>query len=76
MHTTTRGSATPQQGDDVTAWRAHRLVEAGFQLELAAVMAADPHWDLHAILELVERGCPPHLATRILAPLDESGDSL
>ena len=28
-------------------------------------------YDLHALIELVERGCPPELAVRILAPLDE-----
>lgn len=26
--------------------------------------------DLHAMIELLERGCPPDLAARILAPLD------
>jgi hypothetical protein len=26
--------------------------------------------DLHALLGLVDRGCPPDLAARILAPLD------
>ena len=26
--------------------------------------------DLHAMIELVERGCPPDLAARILAPFD------
>jgi hypothetical protein len=26
--------------------------------------------DLHALIELVERGCPPVLAARILAPLE------
>ena len=26
--------------------------------------------DLHALLEIVDRGYPPHLAARILAPLD------
>ena len=25
--------------------------------------------DLHALLELVDRGCPPRLAVRILAPI-------
>jgi hypothetical protein len=29
-------------------------------------------YDVHAVIELVERGCPPDLATRILAPLDEN----
>ncbi len=50
-------------------------MEAGFHPNLAALVAADPCWDLHAILELVERGCPPRLATRILAPLEETGAS-
>jgi hypothetical protein len=26
--------------------------------------------DVHALLELVDRGCPPVLAARIMAPLD------
>jgi hypothetical protein len=26
--------------------------------------------DLHALIELIERGCPPELAARILAPLE------
>lgn len=34
-------------------------------------LAGDCAIDLHALLELVERGCHPHLAVRILAPLDE-----
>ena len=29
--------------------------------------------DLHALIELVERGCPHHLAVRILAPVDSGG---
>ena len=28
--------------------------------------------DLHALLDLVDRGCTPALAERILAPLDEA----
>jgi hypothetical protein len=34
-------------------------------------LAANEHWDVHALIELVERGCRPDLAARILAPLDE-----
>ena len=30
-------------------------------------------YDLHALIELVEQSCPPELAARILAPLEESG---
>jgi hypothetical protein len=52
-------------------WRRDLLVEAGFPTTLAARLARDDRWDLHALIELVERGCPPALAVRVLAPLDE-----
>jgi hypothetical protein len=54
---------------DVQSWRRCRLLEAGFPAELADQVAADPRFDLHALLELVDRGCPPALAVQILAPL-------
>jgi hypothetical protein len=54
---------------DVVAWRAQRLRAGGFDAEAAAALAADLSVDLHALLELVERGCPPRLAARILAPI-------
>jgi hypothetical protein len=54
----------------VVAWRRRRLERAGFEPRLAALLAADPRTDVHALLELVDRGCPPALAARILAPLD------
>jgi hypothetical protein len=47
------------------------LVEAGFALPLASQVARDGRYDLHALIELVEHGCPPELALRILAPLEE-----
>ena len=56
--------------DDVVAWRRRRLRTAGFLPDLADAVARDGAMDLHALLELVDRGCPPHLAVRILAPLD------
>ena len=55
----------------VVAWRTERLLAAGFDRELARSLAAEHAVDLHALLELVDRGCPPELAARILAPLDE-----
>jgi hypothetical protein len=58
---------------DVRAWRRCRLLEAGFTPELAETVAADPRFDLHALLELVDRGCPPPLAVRIVAPLPKIG---
>lgn len=57
--------------DPVVAWRTERLTEAGLRKELARRVAADCAYDLHAVLELVDRGCPAELALRILAPLDE-----
>jgi hypothetical protein len=53
---------------DVATWRRCRLLEAGFPPELAEALAkADV--DVHALLQLVDRGCDPHLAARILSPL-------
>jgi hypothetical protein len=54
-------------------WRRARLLNAGFAPELATTLGCDPRIDLHDLLELVDRGCPPHLAARILAPLEEDG---
>lgn len=54
---------------DVMHWRRCRLLEAGFPVALAESLAADPQFDLHALLGLVDRGCPPELAVRIVAPL-------
>ncbi len=59
----------PAQGLHV-AWRIRCLERAGFDAGTAARVGRDPAYDLHAGLELVDRGCPPDLAVRILAPLD------
>ena len=62
-------------GDHPTAglvtWRARRLQHAGFDAALAQTLARERRFDLHAVLELIDRGCPPELAARILAPLDD-----
>jgi hypothetical protein len=50
-------------------------MEAGFTSPAAARLAADLRFDLHALIELVERGCAPELAVRILAPLDDEDAS-
>jgi hypothetical protein len=57
--------------DPSTDWRQARLLRAGFGAPLAASIARERAMDLHALIELVERGCPPELAARILAPLDD-----
>ena len=56
---------------DVVAWRRQVLRQAGFATPLADAAARDERIDLHAALTLVDRGCPPELAARILAPLDQ-----
>jgi hypothetical protein len=52
-------------------WRAGRLRSAGLPSQLAQRLAREQRVDLHQLLELVDRGCPPELAVRILAPLDQ-----
>jgi hypothetical protein len=39
-------------------------------IALTELLCHEPRVDLHALIGLVERGCPPPLAARILAPLD------
>jgi hypothetical protein len=67
MQTTT---ATTTTTDEVVRWRREQLVDSGFPLPLAARLARDPRYDLHALIELAERGCDPELAVRILAPVE------
>ena len=57
-------------GVKLCEWRRRRLTAAGFEPELAAELAVEPAVDLHELLVLVDRGCPPALAARILAPLE------
>jgi hypothetical protein len=64
-------TAPAQAWDDVLRWRRDQLVAAGFEPPLAIALAQDRRYDLHAVIELVERGCAPRLAVRILAPLEE-----
>ena len=59
------GSGPPT---DARTWRRCRLLEAGFPENLADAVAADPLFDLHVLLQLLDRGCPPDLAVRITAP--------
>ena len=54
---------------DVVLWRRCRLLDSGFPEPLATRLA-NTRVDLHALLQLVDRGCPPELAARILEPID------
>lgn len=58
---------------DVTTWRLCRLLESGFPQGLAKRLATTRDVDIHALLQLVDRGCPPELAARILSPVATSG---
>jgi hypothetical protein len=58
---------------NAVAWRRARLRNAGFDTALAEQLSGERGVDLHALIGLVERGCPPPLAARILAPLDHEG---
>ena len=54
----------------VAEWRFDQLLTVGVDPALAACLASDFRWDLHALIDLIERGCPPGLAARILRPDD------
>lgn len=66
-------TTTDAEADEVFCWRRAQLIHSGFSPPLAAQVADDPRYDLHALIELVERGCAPELAVRILGPLDIEG---
>lgn len=55
----------------VVTWRRKQLLAAGFSLQVSEKLARECGVDLHALLDLIESGCPPRLAARILAPLDD-----
>jgi hypothetical protein len=57
--------------DGVIDWRMRRLELAGVPTSLAQYLARTDQIDLHEMLDLLDRGCPPHLAVRILAPIDK-----
>ena len=66
-----RTRTTTPRTHDLVGWRREQLVHSGFSLPAAARLARDRRYDLHALIELVERGCPPDLAVRILEPAEE-----
>ena len=58
-------SKTQIPDEDLVAWRRQRLCAAGFAVGLADEVSRECGMDLHALLGLVDRGCPPDLAVRI-----------
>ena len=53
--------------EPVEAWRLQQLIEAGYDVDDAVLLATRFDIDLHQAIALVRRGCPPTIATRILA---------
>jgi hypothetical protein len=63
--------ATPESTDTeelirVLVWRFKQLCRSGFELELATTIAARMDVDLHEAIDLVDQGCPPDVAGRIV----------
>ncbi len=52
-------------------WRCRLLVSSGFPAPMAQRLSATPRVDFHALLTLVDNGCPPELAVRILGPFPD-----
>ena len=50
----------------VERWRTAELMRVGFAGDDAVALASRLEVDLHEAIELVQRGCPPELAVRIL----------
>jgi hypothetical protein len=50
----------------IQRWRARELERAGYDEPHAAELAGRTDVDLHLAVELLERGCPPATAVRIL----------
>ena len=68
METETEVVAASGMTDEelIFAWRFEQLQRVGFDAELALDLAVCAEVDLHDATELVQRGCAPPLAARIL----------
>jgi hypothetical protein len=58
--------ADETEKEGVIRWRLEQLSKAGFSWPAAMVLAANNAVDLHRAVWLVECGCPPETAARIL----------
>lgn len=63
--------ATNQELQAVVQWRRAQLLRAGLPRSLAGRVARDERYDLHELTRLVEHGCAPALAVRILSPIEQ-----
>jgi hypothetical protein len=63
---TTELQIVETEAERVERWRAEALEKVGYDAESARHLAARNDVDLHQAVELVESGCTPELALRIL----------
>lgn len=66
MTTTETNITKDSEQARIERWRADELQRAGYPRTAAVELAARPDVDLHGAVELLERGCEPELALRIL----------
>jgi hypothetical protein len=64
--TPTRLADAVASADPVRRWRLEALVKAGYPPRDALVLSRRDDIDLHDAVHLLERGCRPELAVRIL----------
>jgi hypothetical protein len=50
----------------IERWRAEELERAGYEPRAAGRLAVRHDVDLHTAVDLLEHGCPPELALKIL----------
>ncbi len=60
----------PRDARALANWRRMELLQSGFPQSLASRVARDERYDLHQLIELVQQGCSPALAARILSPVE------
>jgi hypothetical protein len=65
----------PPPSTEVRQWRRAALLRAGVAPRLASRIADMPGIDFHELLGLIDRGCPPDLAVRIVAPLEQDAQA-
>ena len=65
-----------RERSDLIGWRQRTMIDAGVDAVVATRLASESDFDLHALLELIDVGCPPRLAARIHAPLDPAWDTV
>jgi hypothetical protein len=54
------------ESERIERWRVEELARAGYDADDAVELAGRSYVDLHLAVQLLERGCPPATALRIL----------